>query len=33
MFVEFKAAYDSINREGLLKAMEEFHAPRKLKEA
>jgi sorting nexin-29 len=31
MFVDFKAAYDSINREVLLKDMEEFHVPRKLR--
>jgi hypothetical protein len=28
MFVDFKAAYDSIDRAGLFKAMEEFHVPR-----
>jgi hypothetical protein len=27
----FKAAYDSIDRSGLFKAMEEFHVPRKLR--
>jgi sorting nexin-29 len=31
MFVDFKAAYDSIDRAGLFKAMEEFHVPRKLR--
>jgi hypothetical protein len=31
MFVDFKAAYDSIHRPGLFKAMEEFHVTRKLK--
>jgi hypothetical protein len=31
MFVDFKAAYDSIDSAGLFKAMEEFHVPRKLK--
>jgi hypothetical protein len=30
MFVDFKAAYDSIDRVGLFKAMEEFHVPGKL---
>jgi hypothetical protein len=31
MFVDFKAAYGSIDRAGLFKAMEEFHVPRKLR--
>jgi sorting nexin-29 len=31
MFVDFKAAYDSIDRAGFFKAMEEFHVPRKLR--
>jgi sorting nexin-29 len=31
LFVDFKAAYDSIDRTQLYKAMEEFHIPRKLR--
>jgi hypothetical protein len=31
MFVDFKAVYDSIDRAGLFKAMEEFHVSRKLR--
>jgi hypothetical protein len=30
MCVDFRAAYDSIDRTGLFKAMEEFYVPRKL---
>jgi sorting nexin-29 len=30
LFVDFKAAYDRIDRAQLFKAMEEFHIPRKL---
>jgi sorting nexin-29 len=29
MFVDFKVAYDIIDRAGLFKAMEKFHIPRK----
>jgi hypothetical protein len=31
MFVDFKAAYNSIDTAGLFKAMEEFHVLRKLR--
>jgi sorting nexin-29 len=31
MFVDFKAAYDSVDRAGLFKAMEEFHVLRRLR--
>jgi hypothetical protein len=31
MFADFKAAYDTINRAGIFKAVKEFHIPRKLK--
>jgi hypothetical protein len=31
MSVDFKAAYDSTDKGGHLKAMEEFHVPRKLR--
>jgi hypothetical protein len=30
MFVDFKIAYDSVDRTGLYTAIEEFHVPRRL---